>query len=173
MSENIQSIANGTYTIGNTNELTFSAGPGIKLDTSVAGVIGICEDRTVLFEDTNETGADSGDISEAYTNFEILLIEVGYGLQSSDRQDGYIWVMCSTRSPYTWVQYTFGSGGNNHYYATAKIQWTSSTHFSVTNGSSILHNETATTVSGNTSYNANVKKCVLRIIGINRISGGN
>lgn len=30
MSENIQSISQGTYTIGSTNELTFSAGPGIS-----------------------------------------------------------------------------------------------------------------------------------------------
>ena len=33
MSENIQSISQGTYTLGETNKLTFSAGPGIKKET--------------------------------------------------------------------------------------------------------------------------------------------
>lgn len=166
-------IYNGSFILGDTSATTLSAGEGIKLDTSVPGVIGISMDRTVLFEDANGTGVDSGDISEAYTNFEILLLEVGYGAQTSSLDDGYMWVMCSTRSPYTWVQYMFGAGGGNHYYATAKIHWTSSTHFDVTNGSSILHSESSTSVSGNTSYNANAKKCILRIIGINRISGDN
>lgn len=41
MSENIQSISQGTYTIGNTNELTFSAGPGIKIDQPSEGVVRI------------------------------------------------------------------------------------------------------------------------------------
>ena len=112
-------IYNGSFVLGDTSATTLSAGEAIKLDTSIPGVIGISVDRTVLFEDTNGTGVDSGDISEAYTNFEILLLEVGYGAQTSSLEDGCMWVMCSTRSPYTWVQYTFGSGGGNQYYATA------------------------------------------------------
>lgn len=147
------------------------AGKGVRLVADTENNRWVVEaDETVLFEDPNGTGVNSGDISEAYTNFERLLIEVGYGAQTANLEDGYMWVMCSPRSPYTWVQYTFGSGGGNQYYATAKIHWTSSTHFDVTNGSSILHSESSTSVSGNTSFNANVKKCVLRIIGINRVS---
>ena len=146
------------------------AGKGVRLREDIENNRVVAEvDETVLFEDPNGTGVDSGDISEAYTNFERLLIEVGYGSQSASLEDGYMWVMCSPRSSYTWVQFTFGSGGSNQYYAAAKIHWTSSTHFSVTHGSSILHNDGAATVSGVTGFNANVKKCVLRIIGVNRV----
>lgn len=148
----------------------YTAGKGVVIDNVNKTVR---TDETVLFEDSNGTGVDSGDISEAYTNFERLLIEVGYGSQNTSLEDGYMWAMCSTRSPYTWVQYMFGAGGGNQYYAAAKIHWTSLTHFDVTHGSSILHSDSSTSVSGNTSYNANAKKCVLRIIGVNRIAGGN
>lgn len=47
--EEINSIANGTYTIGNTNELTFQAGPGITIDSPSAGTVRIGNDETVLW----------------------------------------------------------------------------------------------------------------------------
>ena len=147
------------------------AGKGVRLVADTENNRWVVEaDETELFTDTNGTGVDSGVISEAYTNFERLLLEVGYGSPTAELQDGYQWVMCSTRSTYTWVQYMFGAGGSNQYYAAAKIHWTDSTHFTVTNGSAILHSESSTSVSGNTSFNANIKKCVLRIIGVNRIA---
>lgn len=78
MSENIQSIANGTYTIGNTNELTFQAGPGITIDSPSAGTVRIGNDETVLWSGaSNEfiTPSITGkELSEAPSNFEKLEI---------------------------------------------------------------------------------------------------
>ena len=50
MSENIQSISQGTYTIGQTSATNFIAGPGIKIDEPSAGTVRIGNDETVLFE---------------------------------------------------------------------------------------------------------------------------
>lgn len=44
MSENIQSISQGTYTIGQTSALNFEAGPGIKIDSPSAGTVRIGND---------------------------------------------------------------------------------------------------------------------------------
>ena len=127
-------------------------------------------DETLLFEATT-LGAISGTLSEAYTNFERIRIEVGAGNQSGT--DGCSFVEISPRYSVAWMMYGFGGGGSNAYYAAAKIGFTSATTWSVDYGSSILHSESSTSVSGNTQYNTTAKTCVWRIWGIHRISGGN
>ena len=49
MSENIQSISQGTFTIGQTSATNFVAGPGIKIDEPSAGTVRIGNDETVLW----------------------------------------------------------------------------------------------------------------------------
>lgn len=65
------SIYNGTFVLGNTSATTLSAGPGITLDTSVPGVIGISNDETVLWEGTRTSACD---LSESVSNFEKLSV---------------------------------------------------------------------------------------------------
>ena len=50
MSENIQSISQGTYTIGQTSATNFIAGQGIKIDEPSAGTVRIGTDETVLYD---------------------------------------------------------------------------------------------------------------------------
>ena len=69
MSENIQSISMGTYTIGQTSATNFVAGPGIKISSPSAGTVRIGNDETVLF-DANGTRAVSAHLSESITAFE-------------------------------------------------------------------------------------------------------
>ena len=80
MSE-IQSIANGTYTIGNTNELTFSAGPGISIDQPSEGVVRIGNDETVLWSGTIKSDGNgfptNASLSESIENFNYVRVE-GY-----------------------------------------------------------------------------------------------
>ena len=69
MSENIQSIANGSFVLGQTSATNFVAGPGIKIDEPSAGTVRIGNDETVIFEGDlyyNTTGL----LSEPITNFE-------------------------------------------------------------------------------------------------------
>ena len=71
MSE-INSIANGTFTIGQTSATNFVAGPGIKIDEPSAGTVRIGTDETVLWESTNATGTNLTNVfnlSESMGNF--------------------------------------------------------------------------------------------------------
>lgn len=49
MSESIQSISNGTFTIGSTSATKFEAGPGITITEPSEGTVRIGNDETVLW----------------------------------------------------------------------------------------------------------------------------
>lgn len=67
----MSSIWEGTFVLGDTSATQLSAGPGIALDTSVAGTIGIKTDETVLFDcGSTEVGASSFTYSEPTSAFE-------------------------------------------------------------------------------------------------------
>lgn len=77
MSENIQSISMGSYTLGETNKLTFSAGPGIKIDEPSAGTVRIGNDETLLYDSSAKwTGIT---FSEPASNFEKIRVYVNTG----------------------------------------------------------------------------------------------
>ena len=79
MSE-INSIANGTYVIGQTSATNFIAGPGISITQPAEGTVRIANDETVLWEGTlGAVGVTSATLSEAFTNFE--QIEVWWAQQ--------------------------------------------------------------------------------------------
>lgn len=63
MSENIQSISQGTYTIGSTSATNFIAGPGIKIDEPSAGTVRIGNDETVLWEGSAYLSANPSNIN--------------------------------------------------------------------------------------------------------------
>lgn len=77
MSENIQSISQGTYTIGQTSATNFQAGPGIKIDEPSAGTVRIGNDETVLFETTSTSGTpmtDTFNLSGSMADFDRIKI---------------------------------------------------------------------------------------------------
>lgn len=94
MSENIQSIANGTYTIGETNKLTFSAGPGIVIDSPSAGTVRIGTDETVLWSGTATTSFNLIEAPSAFKQLRIKFDEMGNG-----NRYGYMWCNDTTISP--------------------------------------------------------------------------
>lgn len=150
------------------------AGKGVRIVPDVENNRFVVEaDETLLFEEPNGTGTNSGTLTEAYTNFERIRLEVGIGVQGNPPTDGYSFFEISPRATTAFFFYGFGAGGQNQYYACVKIAFSDPTTWSITHGSSIMHTQTSTSVSGNTQYNTNVQKCVVRIWGINRIAGGN
>lgn len=72
MSENIQSISQGTYTIGQTSATNFVAGPGIKIDEPSAGTVRIGNDETVLYQAPTLSGVTACTLSESIKNFQYL-----------------------------------------------------------------------------------------------------
>jgi hypothetical protein len=75
MSENIQSIAQGTYTLGQTSATTYQAGPGISITQPSEGVVRISNDETVLWSGTANAGEFT--LNETYKNFEKIGITHG------------------------------------------------------------------------------------------------
>ena len=74
MSE-INSIANGTYTIGQTSATNFVAGPGIRIDEPSAGTVRIGNDETVLWSGSTTAAAS---LSESITGFERVKISFSH-----------------------------------------------------------------------------------------------
>jgi len=72
MSEPIRSISEGTFVIGDTNGLTFEAGPGISVSQPSEGTVRIANDETVLFE--NDAGTTEATLSESFANFDRIRI---------------------------------------------------------------------------------------------------
>ena len=69
MSENIQSISQGTFTIGSTSATNFVAGPGITITEPTAGTVRIGNDETVLWSGTLEQLGSTGQLSEPISRF--------------------------------------------------------------------------------------------------------
>lgn len=73
MSE-INSIANGTFTIGQTSATNFVAGPGIKIDSPSEGTVRIGTDETVLYE--GSANYNLINFSEPASNFERIRLQI-------------------------------------------------------------------------------------------------
>lgn len=74
----MNTIYDGSFVLGNTNELTFSAGPGIKVDQPSAGIVRIGNDETVLYDNPRNHNVESTAefiMSESLWNFHRAFIE--------------------------------------------------------------------------------------------------
>ena len=171
MSENIQSISMGTYTIGQTSATNFVAGPGIKIDEPSAGTVRIGNDETVLWSGTNNSAVSAFNLSEQKNNFERIKV---YGSLAStwgaytcelptkydsDTQIKYATTLMGTNgdgSPLQIYGCSFSSNdGLSYSFVRSVTRW-----FSFTNTASM---------GGNTG----TKPIITKIVGINRINGGN
>ena len=85
MSE-INSIANGTYVIGQTSATNFVAGPGIKIDEPSAGTVRIGNDETVLWSGNlsavNDAKLTATDAPSAYNTVKFIFSPYNDGLRS-------------------------------------------------------------------------------------------
>lgn len=175
MSENIQSIANGTYVIGETSATNFIAGNGIKIDEPSAGTVRIGNDETVLFE--SSAGAymkDGITLSENMNNFEVIKF---YMAALSD-QTGIVYeILPNGLSDYFSIQPPFSFGNTtgtgyaiNWKVTIHKVNNTLTSVQSVYWGKSGTDGATAGTWVQGANNNVPV---VYKVIGINRISGSN
>ena len=154
------SIYNGSFVLGNTSATTLSAQEGIKLDTSVPGVIGIGTDETVLWEGDIGYNESTTGISEPLTNFERLRIynKAGdYNEMLSTWNNGvYVFFTCTYDVASNYGKMTFVGLAQLDNNSTLK-----ETYNRVNQGTSYYNNV------------ADVNTHIIKIVGINRISGGN
>lgn len=154
MSE-IRSISNGSYTIGQTSNLNFEAGQGIKITEPSEGTVRIANDETVLFETNTDTSTAtlSENVSAfRYADFYITDDNGGVGFIRIATEYGNYKAGCflpSLLSPDVRFAYITTSNG---------ISWSADGCQKV--GSSWMNIGTGP---------IRIKK----VIGINRISGGN
>lgn len=162
MSENIQSISQGTYTIGSTSALNFEAGPGITVTQPSAGTVRIENDETVLWSGTNSTG----NLSESIENFNE--IKVNYitddGIQGTEEFLPSIGKTITLDSMYV---------------ATNSAVWFKATNYTFSANTSFksypmqlyVNNGRVSGTWYNNTDNAAFR--LTKVIGINRISGSN
>ena len=158
MSE-INSIANGTFTLGQTSATNFQAGPGIKIDSPSAGTVRIANDETVLWSGNALTGT----LNESPWNFEKLGFETSGSLNSLQ-----------------YNEFPAISGKNMMAMTTIGPESTEVWHFTP---SQISFNGNTFTLkscdfyasTSQTTFNSNAGDHIkmIKVIGINRISGGN
>ena len=168
MSENIQSISQGTYTIGQTSATNFVAGPGIKIDEPSAGTVRIGNDETVLYSGYLNMPGNSLVLSEPASAFEhtIIYYTNNDGFQSSvdfiPKTDVIYGPCINVISQW--------SNGNTYFKTLTLTSNDTRTYQAWTSASQIVVNSTA-----NISYsfnNSNLLK-IQKVVGINRISGSN
>jgi len=172
MSE-INAIATNNYILHNIDaKKLYVQEPLFTANSGDAVYVGWRPDETVLYSAPTTNGVSAGQLTESKNNFSTLRYDVGY---SGGRNNNEGSVLIDIPASYTgnWLNYSFGAGGANLYYAGAKIVWTNDTTFAINHGTCIVHNENTTTVSGVSAYNAGCRLCINKIIGVNRISGSN
>ena len=172
MSE-INSIANGTYTIGQTSATNFVAGPGIKIDEPSAGTVRIGNDETVLWETT--TGASACTLSEPMTNFKRIKILYGNGANAGafkDQYGGYF----EADPNFTYFNLMRGKGAQNVWWSWIRFVASDRSNITITATKSFNFGaQTATTwqTPSVSVDNAEDRNCLYKVIGLNRISGSN
>lgn len=170
MSENIQSISQGTYTIGQTSATNFVAGPGIKIDEPSAGTVRIGNDETVLFTSDNKNGASAFSTSESIKNFErIAVLPARY---ENDNLTG--------TGPYMYYNTENLSGGGQPMNSICPMIFEYTfwkiTRFSADDSLTNFNAVTGYQVDMSTHTYYSNQPCyvgIKQIIGINRISGSN
>lgn len=88
MSENIQSIANGSFVLGQTSATNFVAGPGIKIDEPSAGTVRIGNDETVLYSGAGVYNTDI-QLTESLSGFDYLRVDYALSLNNTESKYSY------------------------------------------------------------------------------------
>lgn len=160
-------IYNGSFVLGDTSATTLSAGPGIKLDTSVPGVIGISNDETVLF-DSYGNGTSAAVLSEPMSSFSQLKILLGQQYTN----DGTEWHTYEAKPDKIKHMSYCAGGDNNFYFVGLYCTANSNTAITVVSQASVVKPYGNTNVNGQ-GENEAYKNCIHKVVGINRIAGGN
>lgn len=164
MSE-IRSISTGTYTIGQTSNLNFEAGSGIKITEPSEGTVRIANDETVLWSGIYQ-GSNSITLSESLSNFDLVRVEWCPYTEASnwlEPKDSVITKVFDNKIHLTGI----GISTNYTYQMLVNIALQ-------VNDSTVAESYHSSVTMHNGAINENLRGYkILKIIGINRISGGN
>jgi hypothetical protein len=170
MSE-INSIAQGTYTIGQTSATTYQAGPGISITQPSEGTVRISNDETVLFETTaqNVSAVTLTEPLSAFERFRFYPLQAGAGYFNY-REFDYNVVQSLAAGNNIRLLFSRGIGGNNPLQFLIGEYKLSNDRKSITGISG--YRRWFPMGNGAGGYDSNYTY-IQKIVGINRISGGN
>ena len=170
MSE-INSIANGTFTIGQTSATNFVAGPGISITEPSAGTVRIGNDETVLFETTalNVSAVSLSEPLSSFERFRIYPYQAAAGAYYYGEFD-YGEVQALATGNNIRLLYSRGVGGNNPFQLLYCDYTLSDDTKNITAVTGVRRWFPASSGAGGSDSN---KTYITKIVGINRISGGN
>ena len=165
----MNTIYDGTFVLGDTNELTFSAGPGIKIDSPSAGTVRIGNDETVLWESSGAFLNPATELNEPGTNFE--KIEFYWGATPGGQTQYYFNDIVRACD---YLAFWHAAGGNNAWQQWARISANSDfSKIIMDKGKSFNFGGATTTTWSNPSISTGMPDSFYcyKIVGINRISG--
>jgi len=183
MSENIQSIANGSFVLGNTSATTYQAGPGISITQPSEGTVMISNDETVLWRgNTSHITAGqtwTATLNEPVSNFEkigiLLSHSYGWGIADApgnqlEMRETYINAGVAYWNYLDDLKSSIMTGGGNAPQYDAGLAYASGNKITC-----VGYGRYQVTTAGNLSTTVanNRGVTLLKIVGINRISGGN
>ena len=168
MGENIQSIANGSFVLGQTSATNFIAGPGIKIDEPSAGTVIIGNDETVLYEGAGQFGLN---LSDSIYNYDKIAVSISR--------------VSPTPEQYFYTKDISASGGYfNTNYISMSTPDSISEMYCFTTPWTVLNNGNTISAVNNSFgisldltansmyyFSNNATAPICRVIGINRISG--
>lgn len=173
MSE-INSIAQGTYTLGQTSATTYQAGPGISITQPSEGTVRISNDETVLFENSAGVSVNNGiACSENPFNFEELKI-YWFCEGNTNRKIDFIspsYLGTNNKFNLSYIMPADAFDNMNYMYLRNCTMTLNTSGISLYNAQqAVLYNKTVT-IGPEASTFAVANIC--KVIGINRISGSN
>jgi len=162
----MNTIYDNTFVLGNTSATTYQAGPGISITQPSEGTVRIANDETVLWSGLFTTATSGIPLSEAADNFEKLKF-VHYWYGNGTWSNWTETVMPVTDDNITLSNITQINTGDGVYFSTNVIKFDTTAH------NKFVH------IAGyrNTFKNENPSTTdityITKVVGINRISGGN
>jgi hypothetical protein len=170
-------IWNGSYTLGDSQETQITAGTGIKVTTPAAGQIQISYDETSLFQAASSSGQLPADVtmSEAATNFEKLkILYKDRYTNSVGSLEIYTVSMAfdNTAQSQFSINCTF-IASSIMYSRTSGFKFSNTTTISLQNTTQAQFKTDGTFTMGTGSGTTYPGPFIWKVVGINRIAGGN
>lgn len=162
MPEQINSMAG--QLVGIPMGQVYTAGKGIVIDNVNKTVR---TDETVLFTDTTMAGVSTCTLTEEATNFEYLDMVVGY----PNNSNGLNYVRIPSATTYLHFTYQAGNGVTDYF---ARVYGViNGTAITVTHCKTMYSAYSSTSVDSIRNDSSSDMKCIYKVIGVNRIAGGN
>ena len=165
MSE-INSIANGTFTIGQTSATNFVAGNGIKIDEPSAGTVRIGNDETVLYSGSFIASTGSYfNVNESVNNFEKVAFQYGRNIDSQSKTEQ---TFITNANAYNLFYFNENENSTQINLYVARLLYANN-NLRFTVNSQVVK----TFTDSNHGQNTTSPMTITKIVGINRISGSN